>query len=116
MVRAGDIQQTADIQILNPDHVICTLDEGAEIRIDGQPVRDFTDLKTRVALHPGKRMTFTVEPMINLGRPDVALLQDGWTAVTRDGSISAHFEHTVAVTRGGVAKREAGVGSLNLCR
>ncbi len=43
-------------------------------------------------------MFFTVEPMINLGRPHVKVLSDGWTAVTRDRSLSAQFEHTVAVT------------------
>ncbi len=49
-----------------------------------------------VPLKPG--MFFTVEPMINLGRPHVKVLGDGWTAVTRDRSLSAQFEHTVAVT------------------
>jgi methionyl aminopeptidase len=49
-----------------------------------------------VVLRPG--MFFTVEPMINLGRPHVKVLSDGWTAVTRDRSLSAQFEHTVAVT------------------
>jgi methionyl aminopeptidase len=53
-----------------------------------------------VLLRPG--MFFTVEPMINLGRPHVKVLSDGWTAVTRDRSLSAQFEHTVAVTEGGV--------------
>ena len=47
-------------------------------------------------------MIFTVEPMINLGRPHVKLLSDGWTAVTRDRSLSAQFEHTVGVTETGV--------------
>ncbi len=47
-------------------------------------------------LKPG--MIFTVEPMINLGRPHVKVLADGWTAVTRDRSLSAQFEHTVGVT------------------
>jgi methionyl aminopeptidase len=51
-------------------------------------------------LRPG--MFFTVEPMINLGRPHVKVLSDGWTAVTRDRSLSAQFEHTVAVTDKGV--------------
>ncbi|MFO1148557.1 MAG: type I methionyl aminopeptidase [Alsobacter sp.] len=51
-------------------------------------------------LKPG--MFFTVEPMINLGRPHVKVLGDGWTAVTRDRSLSAQFEHTVAVTQTGV--------------
>jgi methionyl aminopeptidase len=43
-------------------------------------------------------MIFTIEPMINLGRPHVKILSDGWTAVTRDRSLSAQFEHTVGVT------------------
>jgi methionyl aminopeptidase len=43
-------------------------------------------------------MTLAIEPMVNAGRFDVVVLDDGWTAVTRDGSLSAHFEHTVAVT------------------
>lgn len=50
-------------------------------------------------LLPG--MIFTVEPMINLGRKDVALLADGWTAVTRDRSLSAQYEHSVGVTETG---------------
>jgi methionyl aminopeptidase len=50
-------------------------------------------------LKPG--MLFTIEPMINLGRPDVKLLADGWTAVTRDRELSAQFEHTVGVTETG---------------
>jgi methionyl aminopeptidase len=46
-------------------------------------------------------MTLAIEPMVNMGRPAVKVLADGWTAVTRDGSLSAHFEHTVAVTKNG---------------
>jgi methionyl aminopeptidase len=46
-------------------------------------------------------MIFTVEPMINLGRKDVALLADGWTAVTRDRSLSAQYEHSIGVTETG---------------
>ncbi len=51
-------------------------------------------------LKPG--MIFTIEPMINLGRPHVKVLNDGWTAVTRDRSLSAQYEHTVGVTETGV--------------
>jgi len=47
-------------------------------------------------------MIFTIEPMINLGKPHVKILSDGWTAVTRDKSLSAQFEHTVGVTEDGV--------------
>jgi methionyl aminopeptidase len=46
-------------------------------------------------------MVFAIEPMVNIGKPAVKVLADGWTAVTRDGSLSAHFEHTVVVTAGG---------------
>jgi methionyl aminopeptidase len=46
-------------------------------------------------------MAITIEPMINLGGPDVRQLDDGWTVVTADGSLSAQFEHTVLVTRKG---------------
>jgi len=53
-----------------------------------------------VVLKPG--MFFTIEPMINLGRPQVKILADGWTAVTRDRSLSAQFEHTIGVTETGV--------------
>ena len=50
-------------------------------------------------LEPG--MFFTIEPMINGGKPGTKILQDGWTAVTRDRSLSAQFEHTLAVTEDG---------------
>src|SRR3546814_5345672 len=50
-------------------------------------------------LRPG--MFFTVEPMINLGKPDVKILEDGWTAVTRDRSLSAQFEHSIGITETG---------------
>ncbi len=46
-------------------------------------------------------MVLAIEPMVNEGGSDVVILNDGWTAVTRDGSLSAHFEHTVAVTENG---------------
>lgn len=52
-----------------------------------------------VELKPG--MIFTIEPMINLGRPGVKVLSDGWTAVTRDRSLTAQFEHSVGVTDSG---------------
>ena len=46
-------------------------------------------------------MTLAIEPMVNVGKAAVKMLPDGWTAVTRDGSLSAHFEHTIAVTKEG---------------
>jgi len=52
-----------------------------------------------VKLKPG--MVIAIEPMVNVGKPDIKILNDGWTAVTVDGTLSAHFEHTVAVTDNG---------------
>jgi methionyl aminopeptidase len=46
-------------------------------------------------------MVLAIEPMVNVGKPGIQVLEDGWTAVTEDGSLSAHFEHTVAVTADG---------------
>jgi methionyl aminopeptidase len=59
-------------------------------------VLHYGECGTGMALVPG--MTFTIEPMINAGKPDVKLLPDGWTVVTRDHSLSAQWEHTVLVT------------------
>ena len=80
-------------------------------------VREFVGHGIGTALHeepqianygPGGRgprlsegMVFAIEPMVNAGKPAVKVLSDGWTAVTRDGSLSAHFEHTVVVTAEG---------------
>jgi len=52
---------------------------------------------TGARLMPG--MTIAIEPMINMGGPGVRTLPDRWTVVTRDGSLSAHYEHTVVITR-----------------
>ena len=54
---------------------------------------------TGIKVYPG--MTFTIEPMINYGKYDVKLLNDGWTAVTKDKSLSAQFEHTLGITENG---------------
>ncbi len=59
-------------------------------------------------------MVLAIEPMVAMGRPDVRILPDGWTAVTRDGSLAAHFEHTVAVTADGplvLTRRPAGTAA-----
>ena len=62
-------------------------------------VPNFGEAGRGVRLKPG--MTLAIEPMINAGGHEVMVLQDGWTAVTRDRSLSAHFEHSVAVTENG---------------
>jgi len=58
-------------------------------------VPNFVDGKSSAILRPG--MTLAIEPMVNAGLPDVKVLNDGWTVVTVDGSLSAHFEHTVLI-------------------
>jgi methionyl aminopeptidase len=52
-----------------------------------------------IRLKPG--MVFAIEPMVNMGEYDVETLEDGWTTVTKDGSLSAHFEHTIAIGEDG---------------
>lgn len=80
------------------------------------PVRDFVGHGIGMKLHeepaipnfglPGRGsriangMVFAIEPMINVGTPEVSVLSDGWTVVTKDGKLSAHFEHTIAVLEG----------------
>lgn len=59
-------------------------------------VPNFVDGKSSPKLRPG--MTLAIEPMVNAGKPAVKILNDGWTVVTQDGSLSAHFEHTVLIT------------------
>ncbi len=94
-------------------YAIQTFAEGRRFSV----VRDFTGHGVGRAFHEppkvrhyGKRgdgvtlkegMIFTIEPMLNAGRHGVKILSDGWTAVTRDKSLSAQFEHTVGVTRDG---------------
>jgi methionyl aminopeptidase len=63
------------------------------------PVPNYGKPKTGPKLQVG--MVLAIEPMVNLGVPDVRILSDGWTVVTKDGKVSAHFEHTVAITENG---------------
>jgi methionyl aminopeptidase len=63
------------------------------------PVPNFGKPGTGMRLQPG--LVLAVEPMVNAGGPEVETLSDGWTAVTKDGSLSAHFEHTIVVTENG---------------
>ena len=71
-------------------------------------VPNFGAASTGTVLEVGT--TLAIEPMVNVGRPDVRFDADGWTARTADGSLSAHFEHTVAVAADGpivLTEREA---------
>ena len=61
-------------------------------------IPNFGDPGRGPVLRPG--MVLAVEPMVTMGSWEVRILDDGWTAVTRDGSLAAHFEHTIAVTDG----------------
>ena len=70
------------------------LHEAPEVPNFGTPGRG-------IRLLPG--MTIAIEPMVNAGQPDVKVEPDGWTVLTKDGSLSAHFEHTIAVTSDGPA-------------
>jgi methionyl aminopeptidase len=70
---------------------------GRKVHEDPQ-VPNFVDRNSNQKLRTG--MTIAIEPMVNLGAPDVKILKDGWTVVTQDGSLSAHFEHTVLITDG----------------
>jgi methionyl aminopeptidase len=63
------------------------------------PVPNFGTAGTGLRLRPG--MVLALEPMVTAGRPEVRTLDDGWTAVSADGSLAAHFEHTVAITEDG---------------
>lgn len=72
---------------------------GRKFHMDPQ-VKHYGRRNSGDRLRPG--MTFTIEPMVNLGGYEVDVLDDDWTAVTRDGSLSAQFEHTVVVTPTGV--------------
>jgi methionyl aminopeptidase len=68
---------------------------GAQMHEEPQ-VPNFGEAGRGMKLRAG--MVIAIEPMVNAGKPDVVVLDDGWTAVAKDGSMSAHFEHTVAVT------------------
>lgn len=72
---------------------------GEDFHEEPQVLHYSSQEQKRIVLKPG--MTFTIEPMINLGRPEVKLLGDGWTVVTKDRTLSAQWEHTLLVTETG---------------
>jgi len=63
------------------------------------PVPNYGDPERGLRLREG--MVLAIEPMVNAGGHEVAIKEDGWTAVTKDGSLAAHFEHSVAITKNG---------------
>jgi methionyl aminopeptidase len=110
---AGLTQAKAGARLTDISHAIQTYAEARGFSV----VRDFVGHGIGSAMHedpqipnfglPGKGitlrpgMTIAVEPMINAGRKEVKVLADGWTTVTLDGSLSAHFEHTILITETG---------------
>ena len=70
---------------------------GTQLHEDPQ-IPNFAQLRRGPKLRPG--MTLAIEPMINMGRADVEWLDDGWTVVSEDGSLSAHYENTILITEG----------------
>ncbi len=108
------------IDAVKPGARVSDIGEAVQLHVEGHGfsvVREFVGHGIGTSLHeepqianygPGGRgprlsegMVFAIEPMVNVGKPAVKVLADGWTAVTRDGSLSAHFEHSVVVTSDG---------------
>lgn len=110
---AGIRQMVDGARLTDIGHAVQTVAEGAGFSV----VREYVGHGIGTAMHeppdvpnhgePGKGMklqpgiVLAVEPMVNVGSPDTVLLDDGWSVITADGSLSAHFEHTIAVTGDG---------------
>jgi methionyl aminopeptidase len=110
---AGIRAMVDDGRLTDIGHAVQTLAEGAGYSV----VREYVGHGIGTSMHeppdvpnygePGKGMklrpgvVLAVEPMVNIGSPETRLLEDGWSVVTADGSLSAHFEHTIAVTDDG---------------
>jgi methionyl aminopeptidase len=80
-------------------HSFCGHGVGFEVHEEPQIPNNYPSHGKNPRLKPG--MVLAIEPMINLGSPEVDILDDDWTVVTVDGSLSAHFEHTIVVTDSG---------------
>ena len=100
--RVGDIGSTVQryVEARNYSVVRDFVGHGVGAKLHEDPsVPNYGTPGRGVRLLPG--MTIAIEPMVNAGGPGVTVLGDGWTTVTRDGRLSAHFEHTVAITPDG---------------
>jgi len=89
------IQQTAEEEKFNVVRTLVGHGVGKEVHEDPQ-IPNFVSDDPDIILKPG--MVLALEPMLNIGDYQVKMLDDGWTFVTEDGNLSAHFEHTVLIT------------------
>ena len=97
--RVADISRAVQVESNGFSFVREFVGHGVGRSMHEEPeVPNFVDGKASPKLRPG--MTLAIEPMVNAGAPGVKILNDGWTVVTQDGSLSAHFEHTVLITEG----------------
>lgn len=100
--QVGDISHAIEVYAyahgLSVVEELCGHGIGTDMHEDPE-VPNFGEAHTGLVLKPG--MVIAIEPMLNLGKKDVVMLENGWTVVSEDGSPSAHFEHTVCVTEDG---------------
>jgi len=120
LLRATEESLEAAIRAVRPGATLGDIGATVQAVVEGEGfsvVRDFVGHGIGVQMHEDPQipnfgeagrgmklkegMVLAIEPMVNAGGPDVMVLEDGWTAVATDGSMSAHFEHTVAVTATG---------------
>ncbi len=121
LLKATEASLRAGIAVVRPGATLGDVGAAVQGVVEGEGfsvVRDFVGHGIGVHMHEDPQvpnfgeagqgmklkagMVLAIEPMVNAGKPDVRVLDDGWTAVSTDGSMSAHFEHTVAVTKDGV--------------
>jgi methionyl aminopeptidase len=120
LLKATEASLHAAIAVVRPGATLGDVGSAVQTLVEAEGfsvVRDFVGHGIGVHMHedpqvpnygtPGRGMklragmVIAIEPMVNAGGPDVEVLRDGWTTITTDGSMSAHFEHTVAVTANG---------------
>ncbi len=120
LLKATEASLRAGIAVVRPGATLGDVGAAVQGVVEGEGfsvVRDFVGHGIGVNMHEDPQvpnfgeagqgmklkagMVIAIEPMVNAGKPDVKVLDDGWTAVSIDGSMSAHFEHTVAVTANG---------------